>query len=172
MMTNGSAPNSVANGSLVIAGDDPSVRRRLLETLGSEEPHKVAEVAARPGLYHEVAALAPSVILYDVGKRTDIDALGMVSALSALSKVIVLADVDDDALAIEALKAGASGFCPRDTPPVLMQKAVRLVQAGEVWVGRRVLLRLIEELGHEAPGRGPSRCAVRKGHPLETSARK
>ncbi|HET9491738.1 MAG TPA: hypothetical protein VFR64_18555 [Methylomirabilota bacterium] len=170
MTTNGSAPNSVANGSLVIAGDDPSFRRRVLETLDPEDPGKVAEVAARPGLYHEVAALAPSIILYDVGPRTDIDALGMVSALSALSKVIVLADVDNDALALEALKAGASGFCPRDTPPELMQKAVRLVQAGEVWVGRRVLLRLIEELTHESPGRGRSRAGVRRGHPLETLA--
>lgn len=170
MTTNGSIPDSVANGSLVIAGDDPSFRRRVLETLDPDDPGKVAEMAARPGLYDEVAALAPAIILYDVGRRTDIDALGMVSALSALSKVIVLADVDDDGLALEALKAGASGFCPRDTPPALIQKAVRLVQAGEVWVGRRVLLRLIEELTHEPPDRARSRSTVRKGHPLQTSA--
>ncbi|MGH7312722.1 MAG: LuxR C-terminal-related transcriptional regulator, partial [Candidatus Rokuibacteriota bacterium] len=147
MLTNGSALSSPTNGSLVIAGADPAFRRRLLESLGAADPPgRVAEVAARPGLYHDVAALKPSVVLFDVGTKADIDALGMVSALSALGKVIVLADMNDDAMAIEALKAGASGFCPRDTAPALIRKAVRLVEAGEIWVGRRVLLRLIEEL--------------------------
>ncbi|MGH7312633.1 MAG: LuxR C-terminal-related transcriptional regulator [Candidatus Rokuibacteriota bacterium] len=146
MITNGSAP-SATNGSLVIAGVDPAFRHGLLESLTVEHPSReIAEVTARPGLYHDVAALRPSVVLFDVGVRADTDALGMVSALSALAKVIVLADLDDDALAIQALKAGASGFCPRDTAPALIRKAVRLVEAGEIWVGRRVLLRLIEEL--------------------------
>lgn len=72
--------------------------------------------------------------------------MAIVSALSALAKTIVLADVDDEALAVQAVKAGASGFCSRDTAAALIRKAVRLVEAGEIWVGRRVMLRLIEEL--------------------------
>lgn len=147
MVTNGSARSGATNGSLVIAGADPSFRRRLLESLVAEHHAKrVSEVAARPGLYHDVAALQPSVVLFDVGAKADIDALGMVSALSALANVIVLADINDDAMAIQSLKAGARGFCSRDTATALIRKAVQLVEAGEIWVGRRVLLRLIEEL--------------------------
>jgi len=147
MTTNGSTPTSVTNSRVVIAGPDPEFRRRLLESLATEHQAKrVSEVEARQGFYHEVAALTPSVILLDVGVKPDTDALGMVSALSALAKVIVLANVDDDALTIQALKAGASGFCARDTTAALIRKAVQLVEAGEIWVGRRVMLRLIEEL--------------------------
>jgi len=147
MASNGAAQASVLNGRVVVVGADPAFRRRLLESLAAEQHSKrVAEVAARPGLYHDVAAHQPSVVLFDVGAKVDTDALGMVSALSALAKIIVLADLDDDALAIQALKAGASGFCARDTATVLIRKAVQLVEAGEIWVGRRVIGRLIEEL--------------------------
>jgi len=58
----------------------------------------------------------------------------------------VLAGTDDDGVAVQALKAGAAGFCPRDTPTELLRRAVQLVEAGEIWVGRRVMVRLIEEL--------------------------
>jgi two-component system, NarL family, nitrate/nitrite response regulator NarL len=141
------AETSASSGSVVIVGPDPEVRRRLLECLASENSVKpISEVDAQPGLYHHVAALRPSVIMFDVGGKPDTDALGMVSALSAMARIIILADVDDDALAIQALKAGASGFCTRDTATPLLRKAVQLVEAGEIWVGRRVMLRLIEEL--------------------------
>lgn len=134
-------------GSLVIAGADPVFRRRLLQGLEAENhARRIADVGARPDLSHHVAALLPSVILFDLGAPPPAAALGTVSTLSALARTIVLADGDDDALAILALKAGASGFCSRDTAPALIRKAVHLVEAGEIWVGRRVMLRLIEEL--------------------------
>src|SRR5262245_3398392 len=140
------AETSAPSGSVVIVGPDPRVRRRLLECLAGETVKPVNEVDAQPGLYHHVAALRPSVILFDVGGKPDTDALGMVSALSAMARIIIMADVDDDGLAIQALKAGASGFCTKDTTTPLLRKAVQLVEAGEIWVGRRVMLRLIEEL--------------------------
>jgi DNA-binding NarL/FixJ family response regulator len=141
------AGTSASSGSVVIVGPDPEVRRRLLECLAGENSVKlISEVDAQPGFYHDVAALRPSVIMFDVGGKPDTDALGMVSALSAMARIIILADVDDDALAIQALKAGASGFCTKDTATPLLRKAVQLVEAGEIWVGRRVMLRLIEEL--------------------------
>jgi DNA-binding NarL/FixJ family response regulator len=137
----------VATGSLVIASADPACRRRLRQSLGATVPARsVFDVSAHADLERHVAALLPSVILFDLGAEPDPKALGVVSALSARAKTILLADADDDALAIQALKAGASGFCSRDTAPALIRKAVQLVEAGEIWVGRRVMLRLIEEL--------------------------
>jgi DNA-binding NarL/FixJ family response regulator len=170
MMTNGSAPSNAATGSLVIAGADPELRHRLLERLGAgRQSQAIFEVAARPGLYHDVAALRPSVILFDVGVEPDTDALGMVSTLSALAKVVVLADVDDDALAIRALRAGACGFCPRSTKTELIGKAVQLVEAGEIWVRRRVIPRLIEELATRQASHRRRRApvALLSGHPLD-----
>lgn len=170
MIPRGSALSSATNGSLVIAGSDPVVRRHLLESLAVEhQSKKVSEIAARPGLYREVATLQPSVILFDVGLKPDTDALGMVSALSGLAKVIVLAEIVDDALTIEALKAGASGVCARGTAAALIQKAVQLVEAGEIWIGRRVIPRLIEELTtrQASPRRRRAPVALLSGHPLD-----
>ena len=137
----------VTSGSLVIASADPACRRRLRQSLGAEtHARSVFDVSSHPDLQRHIAALLPSVILFDLGAQPDANALGVVSALSALAKTIVLADTDDDTLAIQALKAGASGFCSRDTATALIRKAVQLVEAGEIWVGRRVMLSLIEEL--------------------------
>jgi len=137
----------VTHSSLVIAGADAACRRRLRQSLGAENhARRVFDVAAQPDLERHVAALLPAVVLFDLGTAPNEDALEIVSALSALATTIVLAENDDDALAIQALKAGASGFCSRDTATALIRKAVQLVEAGEIWVGRRVMLSLIEEL--------------------------
>ena len=134
-------------GGLVVAGGDPSFRRRLLKSLtDTPQGRTVVDIASDSRLERQVAALVPSIVLFDVGANPDATTFGIIGSLSALAKTIVVAERDDDALAIRVLKAGASGFCPRDTPAALLRKAVQLVDAGEIWVGRRVMLRLIEEL--------------------------
>src|SRR6266446_10293471 len=134
-------------GSVAIAGVDASYCRRLLQSLRSGNGSRpIATIAAGDDLPKRIAASVPSVILFDLGPNPDARGLATISALSGLAKTIVLAGADDDAVAIQALKAGAAGFCPRDTPTDLLRRAVQLVEAGEIWVCRRVMVRLIEEL--------------------------
>jgi DNA-binding NarL/FixJ family response regulator len=135
------------DGGLVIAGGNPAFRRRLLQSFGgTSQSRRVVDIGAEARLESQVAALVPSIVLFDVGAKPDAKTFSIISSLSALAKTIVVAEHDDDALAIRVLKAGASGFCPRTTPAALLRKAVQLVEAGEIWIGRRVMLRLIEEL--------------------------
>ena len=134
-------------GSVAIAGVDASYCRRLFQSLRSGNGSRpISTVTAGDDLPTQIAASMPSVILFDLGPTPDAKGLATVSALSGLAKTIVLAGNDDDALAVQALKAGAVGFCPRDTPTDLLRRAVQLVEAGEIWVGWRVMVRLIEEL--------------------------
>jgi len=134
-------------GSVAIAGVDASYCRRLLQSLRlGNGSRPISTIAAGDDLPQQIAASVPSVILFDLGPSPDAKGLAIVSALSGLAKTIVLAGADDDAVAVQALKAGAVGFCPRDTPTDLLRRAVQLVEAGEIWVGRRVMVRLIEEL--------------------------
>src|SRR3989449_6022952 len=134
-------------GSVAIAGVDASYCRRLLQSLHSGNGSRpISTIGAGEDLPKRIAASVPSVILFDLGPSPDARSLATISALSGLAKTIVLADTDDDAVAVQALKAGAAGFCPRDTPTDLLRRAVQLVEAGEIWVGRRVMVRLIEEL--------------------------
>lgn len=132
---------------LVIATADPTFGQRLRRRLGTGNHWRtISDVALHPDLPQQVATLQPCVILFDLGLVPNPEDLRLVSALSAVGKTIVLAEVDDDALAIRLLKAGASGLCRRDTAAALVRKAAELVEAGEIWIRRRVMLRLIEEL--------------------------
>jgi DNA-binding NarL/FixJ family response regulator len=136
-----------ASGAVAIAGVEPSYCRRLLQSLRAGNGSRpISAIAAGDDLPKALAASMPSVILFDLGPAPDAKGLAIVSALSTVAKTIVLAGTDDDAVAVQALKAGAAGFCPRDTPTDLLRRAVQLVEAGEIWVGRRVMVRLIEEL--------------------------
>ena len=68
---------------------------------------------------------------------------------------------------MQALKAGAAGFCPRDTPTDLLRRAVQLVEAGEIWVGRRVMVRLIEELALRTAALTPAIAGAEQLTPRE-----
>lgn len=147
----GRSPSRTSACSVAVAGVDDFYSRRLLQTLRSGNGTRpVRAISAGDDLVREIAASTPSVILFDLGRNADATGLAMVAALSRLAKTIVVSDVDSDALAVEALKAGAAGFCPRDTPSGLLRRAIQLVEAGEIWVSRRVMLRLIEELALRA----------------------
>jgi DNA-binding NarL/FixJ family response regulator len=136
---------------VAIAGVDASYARRLLQNLRAGNGQRaISTVTGGDDLAKQIAASVPSVILFDLGPKPDAKGLATVSALSGLAKTIVLAGTDDDGVAVQALKAGAAGFCLRDTSPELLRRAVQLVEAGEIWVGRRVMVRLIEELALRA----------------------
>ena len=136
-------------GVVAIAGVDPTYARRLQQSLRAGNGHRPISTISGD-LAKQIAASVPSVILFDLGPRPDDSGLATVSALSGLAKTIVLAGTDDDGVAVQALKAGAAGFCLRDTPAELLRRAVQLVEAGEIWVSRRVMVRLIEELALRA----------------------
>jgi DNA-binding NarL/FixJ family response regulator len=44
------------------------------------------------------------------------------------------------------LEIGARGYCNIDIDPVLLKKAVQVVQKGEIWVGRSVISSLVQKL--------------------------
>lgn len=75
-----------------------------------------------------------------------LERLRTIRALSPATRTILLVDSPDDASAVHALKEGARGYCSRGTDPGLLIRAVRLVREGEIWVGRKVILQLVEEL--------------------------
>ena len=63
----------------------------------------------------------------------------------ASTRVVILTTFDLDEYVHEALRAGASGFLLKDTLPVDLLKAVRVVAAGDALIAPRITRRLIEE---------------------------
>ncbi|MGA3149460.1 MAG: response regulator transcription factor [Acidimicrobiales bacterium] len=69
-------------------------------------------------------------------------------------RVLILTTFDLDEYVYGALRAGASGFLLKDTPPEQLLSAIRIVAAGEALLAPSVTRRMIEEIAtrsyHEA----------------------
>ena len=70
---------------------------------------------------------------------------------TAATRVLVLTTFDHDENVFAALRAGASGFLPKDTEPERLLDAIRIVAAGEALLGPRATRRLVEEFRRTAP---------------------
>ena len=80
------------------------------------------------------------------------DGLAATAALQEMSdppRVIVLTTFDLDDFVFRALQAGAAGFLLKDTPPLELIAAVRVVAAGEAMLSPGVTRRLIHQFTHE-----------------------
>ena len=67
--------------------------------------------------------------------------------------MLVLTTFDLDEYVYAALKAGASGFLLKDTPPGQLADGIRAVASGEALLAPTVTRRLIEEFARVGPAR-------------------
>ena len=59
-------------------------------------------------------------------------------------RVLVVTTFDGDEYVVEALRAGASGFLLKDTPPAELIRGVKVTAAGDALLAPTVTLRLID----------------------------
>jgi DNA-binding NarL/FixJ family response regulator len=79
----------------------------------------------------------------------------------ASTRVVILTTFDLDEYVYEGLRAGASGFLLKDTLPVDLINAVRVVAAGDALIAPRVTRRLIEEFARRPePAAAPAESAA------------
>jgi DNA-binding NarL/FixJ family response regulator len=103
-----------------------------------------------------VDELDPDVVLMDI-RMPRMDGLAATELLRARAdapEVIVLTTFESDDYVLRALRAGASGFLLKDTPPAEIVRALRAVAAGEPMLSPTVTRRLI---GHVTDGEGGNR---------------
>ena len=91
----------------------------------------------------------PDVVLMDI-RMPVLDGLEatrriVADQLLAGVRVLVLTTFDLDEYVYEALRAGASGFLLKDTPPADLLAAIRVVAAGDALLAPAVTRRLIAE---------------------------
>ncbi|WP_446663996.1 response regulator [Flexivirga sp. B27] len=157
-MTTPDAPTRV-----LLVDDDALVRAGLrlilggapdIEVLGDDPSDGAAGVAV-------ARAQRPDVVLMDIRMPgTDgIEATKMLVGKPDSPHVIVLTTFDSDDLIVQALRAGASGFLLKDTPPERLVAAVRSVVAGEPILSPSVTRQLVDKVtGGDA---GDERAAAR-----------
>jgi DNA-binding NarL/FixJ family response regulator len=143
----------------VVVADDQVLVRSGFTVLLSGEPD--IEVVGEAGNGAEAIALAaserPDVVLMDV-RMPVMDGIEATRRITgdpslATTRVVILTTFDLDEYVHEALRAGASGFLLKDTLPVDLLNAVRVVAAGDALIAPKITRRLIEEFASRpAPG--------------------
>ncbi|MEY2849277.1 MAG: hypothetical protein RI885_1944, partial [Actinomycetota bacterium] len=109
-----------------------------------------------------VMETGPDVVLMDI-RMPDGDGLWATERIVAepsltTTRIIIVTTFELDEYVAQAIRAGASGFLVKDTEPVELIRAVRVVSEGEALLSPRVTRRLLERVAgtlESAPDRTP-----------------
>jgi DNA-binding NarL/FixJ family response regulator len=152
---------------VVLADDQVLVRAGFRVLLETEDGY---EVCGEAGDGAEAVALAkqhqPDVVVMDI-RMPGVDGLEATRLISADEelggvKVLVLTTFDLDSYVYDALRAGASGFLLKDTEPVDLLRALRVIAAGEALLAPTVTKRLVAEFVGRPENRRVDSSAVRQ----------
>ena len=131
----------------VLVADDQHLLRAGIAGILNAAPD--IQVIAEAGDGHEAVELAgthrPDVTLMDIRmpQLDGIEATHRIIAAAPDAKILILTTFDLDAYVYEALRAGASGFLLKDTPPRQLMEAVRTVATGDTLLAPAITKRLI-----------------------------
>ncbi|NHZ70647.1 MAG: response regulator [Proteobacteria bacterium] len=139
----------------VLVVDDQALVRAGFSMILSSEPD--IEVVGEAENGKQAIDLAyetkPDVILMDI-RMPEMDGIAATRLLCEgrvrdpdCPRVLILTTFDLDEHVYDALRAGASGFLLKDTPPAQLVDAVRIVARGEALLAPSVTRRLLDEFG-------------------------
>ena len=148
---------------VLIADDQPLMRAAFDMTIRAEPDMAVVGDAADGSEAVEMARdLRPDVVLMDVRMPVldGVEATRQLSAQADPPKVLLLTTFEIDSYAIEALRAGASGFLLKDVHPQQLAEAIRVVARGEALLATTVTRRLLDAFADSTPPVPPRRARV------------
>jgi DNA-binding NarL/FixJ family response regulator len=133
----------------VVIADDQALLRGSFKLLVDNEPDLEVVGEAGTGLeaVSVVASTSPDVVLMDI-RMPEMDGIEATRRISS-ARVLILTTFDLDEYVYGALRAGASGFLLKDTPPVELLNAIRVVAAGDSLLAPSVTRRLIAEFSRQ-----------------------
>jgi len=143
---------------ILLADDQALVRAGFRMILDAEpEMEVVAEASDGREAIDQARATRPDVVLMDI-RMPELDGLEATRRILAATpedagpKVLILTTFDHDEYVYEALRAGASGFLLKDTPPEQLVSAIHVVAAGDALLSPSVTRQVISEF---VKGAGP-----------------
>ena len=133
---------------LLIAEDETVVRYALAQLLAAEEDIEVVGAAADGGQAVVLARqLRPDVILMDL----DMPRMDGIAAAREIKEqlpecaIVVLTIYSDEDKVFDAIKAGASGYMLKDSPPERTLEAIRAAARGEGFLQPELVGKVMDE---------------------------
>ncbi|MGA8114834.1 MAG: response regulator transcription factor [Actinocatenispora sp.] len=155
---------------VLVVDDDALVRAGLTMMLdGIHGIQVVGEATDGDEVPAAADAHSPDVVLMDL-RMPRVDGITATRRLRQRPdppEVIVLTTFDADENILHALRAGASGFLLKDTPPARIVEAVRQVSAGEPILSPRITRRLMDRAATQAGAYQRARAALEVLSPRE-----
>ena len=132
---------------VVIADDQQLVRAGFRMILDAEPGYAVVgEAADGLAAVNLVTREEPDVVLMDIRMPhlDGIEATRQITASGVATRVLVVTTFDVDEYVARAVRAGASGFLLKDTPPEELLRAIRVVAGGDALLAPSSTRQLIE----------------------------
>jgi DNA-binding NarL/FixJ family response regulator len=134
---------------IVLADDQALVRAGFRLILEAEDDLDViGEASDGEQAVAVTRQLRPDLVLMDVQmpKLDGLEATRRIGGDTSMrSRVVILTTFEQDDYVFAALRAGASGFLLKNTPPEELVQAVRVVAAGDALLAPSVTRRVIED---------------------------
>jgi DNA-binding NarL/FixJ family response regulator len=150
----------------VLLADDQALVRAGFKALldAQDDIDVVGEAADGAEAVRLAEQLGPDVVLMDI-RMPELDGIEATRRISddpqlEHVRVVMLTTFDLDEHVFEALSSGASGFLVKDTEPVELLRAVRVVAGGEALLTPSVTRRLIAEFASQRPRSGPAKAGL------------
>jgi DNA-binding NarL/FixJ family response regulator len=138
---------------VLLVDDDPLVRAGLAMIIASAgDLLVVGEAGDGLEAVDSVQAHRPEVVLMDI-RMPRLDGIAATARLRAIPtppEVLVLTTFHTDAYVLDALRAGASGFLLKDTPPTEILTAIRQVAGGGTTLSPSVARTVIDHIAQSA----------------------
>ncbi|MFF3027214.1 response regulator [Microbacterium sp. NPDC057944] len=139
---------------VLIVDDHELIRRGMRMVLDAEDDlDVVGEAVSGTDAVHQTEQLAPDVVLMDIRmpEMDGIEATRRIVRTAPSTRVLVLTTFDLDEYAFGSLRAGASGFLLKNTPPATLTAAIRSIAAGDALVSPRVTRAMLDLFATRLP---------------------
>jgi DNA-binding NarL/FixJ family response regulator len=136
----------------LLIADDQELMREGLRVMLSPQPdiEVVAEAGSGRELVEAAATARPDVALVDI-RMPGMDGIAATRELQRQARpprVVILTTFDHDEHVYDALRAGATGFLLKTTPPTRLVDAIRAAADGESLLSPEIAQRLAERFAH------------------------
>lgn len=139
---------------MLIVDDQPLIRSGLKMILATSEAFRVVGEAGHGREAVDMVELyRPQVVVMDIQMPIldGVEATRRIAAMPNAPKILVLTTFERDDYLHEALRAGASGFLLKTSPPERLLDALTIVASGDSLVDPVMTRRLIDSIGKRLP---------------------